>query len=191
MYPGQHAVQRAGQAAVIMAESGETITYRELEARSNRLARLLRAAGLKRLDHYAVFMENHPRYIECCAAGERSGLYFTCINSFLTASEVAYIVNNSLSKVLIASEAKRDIALAALAECPRVELCLIADGPGEGERVRNLDKATAEFPATPIADESLGGAMLYSRGRPASRRACCVRCPISRPLSRCRRSPRG
>jgi long-chain acyl-CoA synthetase len=164
MYPGQHAVQRADQPAVVMAGSGETVTYGELEARSNRLAHLLRAAGLKRLDHYAIFMENHPRYIECCAAGERSGLYYTAVNSFLNAGEVAYIIDNSLSRVLITSEAKRDIALAALADCPKVELCLIVDGPGEGSRVRSLVEATAEFPSTPIADESLGGAMLYSSG---------------------------
>jgi long-chain acyl-CoA synthetase len=164
MYPGQHAVQRADQPAVIMAGSGETITYRELEARSNGLAHLLRAAGLKRLDHYAIFMENHPLYVECCAAGERSGLYFTCINSFLTADELAYIVNNSLSKVLITSEAKREVALAAIRDCPKVELLLIVDGPGAGERIRNLSEATAEFPSTPIADESLGTAMLYSSG---------------------------
>jgi long-chain acyl-CoA synthetase len=164
MYPGQHAVQRADQPAIIMAGSGETITYRELEARSNRLAHLLRAAGLKRLDHYAVFMENHPRYIECCAAGERSGLYYTAVNSFLTAPELAYIVNNSQSKALIATQAKREIALAALRDCPKVELCLIVDGPAEGPRVRNLAEATAEFPATPIGDESLGAAMLYSSG---------------------------
>ena len=49
MYPGQHAVQRADQPAIVMARSGETITYRELEACSNRLAHLLRAIGLKRL----------------------------------------------------------------------------------------------------------------------------------------------
>ena len=147
-----------------MAGSGETITYRELEARSNRLAHLLRAAGLRRLDHYAIFMENHPRYIECCAAGERSGLYYTAVNSFLTAPELAYIVNNSQSKALIASQAKREIALAALADCPSVELCLIVDGPGDGSRVRNLAEAAAECPATPIADERLGAAMLYSSG---------------------------
>src|ERR1700723_782412 len=114
MYPGLHAEARADRPALIMAGSGETITYRELEARSNRLAHLLRAVGLKRLDHYAIFMENHPRHVECCAAGERSGLYYTAINSFLTADELAYIVNNSQSKVLIASQAKREIALAAL-----------------------------------------------------------------------------
>jgi long-chain acyl-CoA synthetase len=164
MYPGQHAVQRADQPAVIMAESRETITYCELEARSNRLAHLLRAVGLKRLYHYAIFIENHPRYVECCAAGERSGLYFTCINSILNADELAYIVNNSRSKVLITSEAKREVALAALRDCPKAELLLIVDGPGEGSRVRSLSEATAEFPATPIGDESLGTAMLYSSG---------------------------
>ena len=109
-------------------------------------------------------MENHPRYIECCAAGERSGLYYTAVNSFLTAPELAYIVNNSQSKALIASQAKREIALAALADCPSVELCLIVDGPGDGSRVRNLAEAAAECPATPIADERLGAAMLYSSG---------------------------
>ena len=72
MYPGQHAQARADQPAVVMAGSGEAISYRELEARSNRLAHLLRAAGLRRLDHYAIFMENHARFVECCAAGERS-----------------------------------------------------------------------------------------------------------------------
>jgi long-chain acyl-CoA synthetase len=164
MYPGLHAVARAAQPAIIMAGSGETVTYRELEARSNRLAHLLRAAGLKRRDHYAVLMENHPRFIECDAAGERSGLYYTNVNSFLTARELAYIVSNSLSKVLITSQARRKVALEALRECPNVELCLIVDGPGEGARVRNLDEATAEFPATPIPDESLGGPMLYSSG---------------------------
>ena len=164
MYPGKHAASRADQPAVIMAGTGETITYGELEARSNRLAHLLRARGLGRLDHYAIYMENNARYVECCAAGERAGLYYTCINSFLTPDELAYIVNNSQSKVLITSQAKRDVALAALAQCPAVELCLIVDGPGDGRKILNLDDATAGLPATPIADESLGTAMLYSSG---------------------------
>jgi long-chain acyl-CoA synthetase len=164
MYPGQHAQARADQPAVVMAGSGESVSYRELEARSNRLAHLLRGVGLRRLDHYSIFMENHPRFVECCAAGERSGLYYTCVNSFLTAPELAFIVNNSLSKVLITSQAKRDVALAALADCPGVELCLIVDGPGEGARVRNLSEVTAHCPADRIADERLGAAMLYSSG---------------------------
>src|SRR5262249_29740080 len=120
--------------------------------------------GLRRLDHYAIFMENNARFVETCAAGERAGLYYTTINSFLTPSELVYILNNSESKVLITSEAKRAVALAALPQCPRVKLCLIADGPGDGTQVLNLDAAIAPFSDERIADESLGNAMLYSSG---------------------------
>ncbi|HTY27897.1 MAG TPA: AMP-binding protein, partial [Mycobacterium sp.] len=162
MYSGAHA--GADRPAFIMAGSGEAVSHAELEARSNRLAHFFRRLGLARLDHYAIFMENNPRYVECCAAGERSGLYYTCINSFLTADEVAYIVNNSESRVLIFSEEKREMALAALEICPGVEVALIVDGAGTGARVHNLDEATRGLPATPSPDESLGVAMLYSSG---------------------------
>jgi acyl-CoA synthetase (AMP-forming)/AMP-acid ligase II len=121
-----------------MAETGEPVSYAELEARSNRLAHLLRARGLGRLDHYAIFMENHARYLESCAAGVRAGLYYTCVNSCLTPNELGYILDNSESRILITSQAKRSVALAALAQCPKIELCLVANGPGEGGRVQNL-----------------------------------------------------
>jgi long-chain acyl-CoA synthetase len=164
MYPGVHATERATQPAIIMAQTGETITYAEFEARANRLAHLFRKHGLNRLDHYAIFMENNSRFVECCAAGERAGLYFTCINSYLTADEVAYIINNSQSRVLITSQDKRETALKALEQCPKIELVLVVNGPGDGKRVHNLDEAAGGFPATAIADESLGTAMLYSSG---------------------------
>ena len=51
------------------------------------------------------------RFAETCAAGERAGLYYTCVNSFLTPDELAYILNNSQSKLLITSEAKRAVAM--------------------------------------------------------------------------------
>jgi long-chain acyl-CoA synthetase len=147
-----------------MAGTGETISFAELEARSNRLAHLLRRCGVGRLGHYSIYMENNARYVECCAAGERAGHYYTCVNSFLTAEELAYILNNSQSKVLITSQAKRDVVLAALPLSSGIALCLIVDGPSDGSRVLNLDEATAPFPPTPIPDESLGTAMLYSSG---------------------------
>jgi long-chain acyl-CoA synthetase len=164
MYTGKHAHLRPLQPAFIMADSGEAVTYAELEARSNRLAHLLRNRGLKRLDHYAIFMENNSRYLEACSAGERSGLYFTCVNSYLTASELAYIITNSESRILITSVAKLDVAREALQQCPKVELCIVADGAGESERIVGLREATSGLPKTPIPDESIGTAMLYSSG---------------------------
>jgi long-chain acyl-CoA synthetase len=164
MYTGIHAHLRPLQPAFIMAATGETVTYRELEARCNRLAHLFRNHGLRRLDHYAIFMENNSRYLESCGAGERSGLYYTCINSYLTPDELAYILNNSQSRVLITSRAKLDIAREALQRAPQVELCIVADGDGESEHIVGLAAVTRGLPATPIADESVGTAMLYSSG---------------------------
>ncbi len=164
MYAGKYAVQRAQQPAFVMAGSGETVTYAELDARTNRLAHLLRAHGLQRLDHYAIFMENNSRYLEACGAGERAGLYYTCVNSYLTADELAYILNNSESKVLITSRARRDVALAALAQAPRVRLALIVDGSGDDGPLQDYARAVEAHPGTPIADEWLGTPMLYSSG---------------------------
>ncbi|NPU65317.1 AMP-binding protein [Bradyrhizobium sp. 83012] len=168
MYTGKHARLRPLQPAFIMASTGEAVTYRELEARSNRLAHLFRRHGLKRLDHYSIFMENNSRYLETCGAGERSGLYFTCVNSYLTPGELAYILNNSQSRLLITSLAKLDVAREALKQAPGIELCIVADGHGselgESARIVGLQEATAGLPATPIADESVGTAMLYSSG---------------------------
>ena len=69
MYPGKHAFEKADQPCFIMAGSGEVVTYGEYEARTNRLAHLLRDCGLGRRDHYAIFMENNARYCEACGAG--------------------------------------------------------------------------------------------------------------------------
>jgi len=169
VYTGDRFHRHPERAAFVMASTGQAVSYAELEARSNRLAHLLRAEGLKRLDHYAIFMENHERYLECNGAGERAGLYYTCVNSYLTAEELAYIVNNSESQLLVTSIARFAVARAALASCPRVRRCLVVDG---GDAVRALDDArfvdfadaVAAYPGTPIADEALGAAMLYSSG---------------------------
>ncbi len=166
MYPGEYAIKYPDRAAFIMASNGEAVSYREFEERANRLAHLLRGEGLRRLDHYSIYMENNDRYLETCAAGERAGLYYTCVNSYLTADELAYIVQNSESKVLITSQSRLAVATEALGQCPDVGVMLVVDDPGghDDDRVRDYDAAVAAQPTDPIADESLGAAMLYSSG---------------------------
>ena len=166
MYPGNYATAHPDRAAFIMANSGLEVSYAEFEARSNRLAHLLRAEGLAHADHYSVFMENNERYLESCAAGERAGLYYTCINSYLTADEVAYIIQNSESQILITSRAKQETALAAAAQCPQLRRILVVDGDPTtlSDDCRDFATACAEHPDSPIADEQLGTSMLYSSG---------------------------
>ena len=179
MYPGKYAVAHPDRPAVIMAGSAEVITYREFEAGANRLAHFLRDRGLKRLDHYSIFMENNAPYLVTCAAGERTGLYYTCINSYLKADELAYILNNSESRVLITSAAKLEVAREALKLTPGIECVLVVGGAGDGELEQNYEKAVANFPNEPVADEQLGAAMLYSSGTTGRPKG------ILRPLPEC------
>ena len=166
MYPGKYAEAHPGRPAFIMASTGEAVSYAEFEGRSNRLAQLLRAQGLAHEDHYSIFMENNAHYLEACAAGERAGLYYTCINSFLTADEVAYIIQNSESQILITSAAKQDVALAAAELCKELKLVLVVDSnPATMTAIcRDYAQACAEHSAAPISDEQLGTSMLYSSG---------------------------
>ena len=160
-----------------MASTGDSVSFSEFEDRSNRLANLFRSFGLQRLDHYSVFMENNDRYLETCAAGERAGLYYTCVNSYLTVDELAYILDNSDSRVLITSAAKQEVALEAAAKCPGIELTLVVGGADSLNDAASLDEtasadgsvrdyvtAIASQSPTPIEDECIGTAMLYSSG---------------------------
>jgi len=163
MYAPQYAEVNPDRPAFIMASTGQSVSYREYDNRSNQLAHLLREYGLQRLDHYAIFMENNDRYLETCGAGERSGLYYTCVNSYLQPDELAYILNNSESKVLITSASRAAVALEAMKSAPNITHCLVVGAESTGDYI-NYEQAIANCPTTAIENESLGTSMLYSSG---------------------------
>ncbi|MDE0702433.1 MAG: AMP-binding protein [Rhodospirillaceae bacterium] len=148
--------------ALIMAGSGEIVTYADLEARSNRFAHLLRALGIRAGDHIAFFVENHPRFFELCWGAKRAGLYYTAISSYLTASEVAYIVNDCGARLFVSTDYKRDAAIAVPPLCPQLEHCLMIGGAADG--FASYEDAVAAQPGSRIADEVEGTDMLYSSG---------------------------
>src|SRR5690606_8404404 len=63
MFPGSFAATTPDKPAVIMAGSGQVITYAELDAEANRLSHVFRAAGLQQGDHVALCLENHTRFL--------------------------------------------------------------------------------------------------------------------------------
>src|SRR5437762_9204235 len=147
-----------------MASTGQTLTFAEYEAAADRVAQLFGDQGLKRLDHVALFMENNPRMLECEGGAERVGLYYTCINSYLAPDEVAHIVNDSQSKVVVSSRAKRETAIAVPPLCPNVDRWLMVDSDVEDGPYEPYEATLSKYPSDPVADESLGVAMLYSSG---------------------------
>jgi acyl-CoA synthetase (AMP-forming)/AMP-acid ligase II len=161
MHPCRHAETTPDKVALVMAASGEKLTYRELDALSNRGAQLFRRLGLRAGDCVALFMENNLLFLPICWAAQRAGLYYTCISSRLTAGEVEYIVRDSGAKVLLASPGLAKVAAEAAALLPGVTFLSVGGAiPG----YESYEAASGAMPGARIADETSGVDMLYSSG---------------------------
>ena len=161
MHPASHAQTHPDRAAYVMAGSGETVTYKQLDERSNQGAQLFRSLGLKTGDVIAILMENHPRFFEIAWAAQRAGLYYACISSKLTAGEIEYIMKDCEAKVLVTSAAGGGVVDELPALLPGVKLFMVGQPRAPYE---SFEAARDKQPASPIADESSGADMLYSSG---------------------------
>ncbi|MBO9707681.1 MAG: acyl-CoA synthetase [Caulobacter sp.] len=161
MHPFVHAQTQPDKPAYVMAGSGETVTYKQLDERSNQGAQLFRSLGLETGDVIALLMDNTARYFEITWAAQRAGLYYTCISTKLTPAEVEYIVKDCGAKAFIASPALDPVSEPLAALIPGVKLFRTGGARGPYE---DFETARAAMPITPIADETAGSDMLYSSG---------------------------
>lgn len=161
LHPIAHAQAKPEKPAYIMASTGETVTYGELEARANQGAHLIRSLGLKRGDAMAVMMENHPRYLELMWAAERTGVFVTCISSKLLVDEAEYIIRDGDCRVFIASSGTAGCAEALLPRIGDVTRLMVG---GTIPGYDSYEAARDTQPETEIADASPGQIMLYSSG---------------------------
>ena len=99
MHPSIHAATRGDHPAIVMAATGETMTFAELEAAANRFANLLRARGIGPGDAFALWLENRPEFHVVAWAAQRSGTTIVPVSTHLTPDEVAYILSDSGSKL--------------------------------------------------------------------------------------------
>ena len=164
MHPRLFVDTQPDTAALIMAGTGETITYRQLEQRANRGAQALRQLGLKPGDGVAIACDNRLDFFEVYWATQRSGLIMVLLSSRLKREEIAYIVNDSGSRALLGADklagTLRDI-VANRAEMPGLESIV---GIGPVDDLPDWHVLCSAQPDTPIADEEIGGRMVYSSG---------------------------
>jgi acyl-CoA synthetase (AMP-forming)/AMP-acid ligase II len=155
------AAHPADKTAVIFAGSGHRITFGDLERRANQGAHLLRSAGLGNGDVLAICIDNCPGFFDVACAASRSGLTLVPISTKLTATEVAFIVQNSNAKALVVSAGTDTAGDKLAAACPGVAVFSVGfDSPG----LRSWDALRITMPATPLADGQPGREMLYSSG---------------------------
>ncbi|HMG53276.1 MAG TPA: acyl-CoA synthetase, partial [Kofleriaceae bacterium] len=162
LHPSHHARTTPDKIAYRMAGSGDAISYRELDARSNQAAQLFRSLGLAAGDHIALLMENRLEFLVICWAAQRSGLFYTPISRYLTHGEIDYIVNDCGARVVITSPSCAGV-VAGLARGDGDTRAFYAVG-GARPGFESWDDAVAAQPATPIADQLAGRDMLYSSG---------------------------
>ncbi len=157
---GFQAEKHPDRPAIVMTGSGLVTTYQDLDERSNQLAHLLRDAGLRTGDHVALMMENGPEFLEVAWAAQRSGLYYTALNSHLRRSEAQHILDDCGASAFFISNSLAPIA--EQLDRRRIGLCIVTGGDTEGFLA--YEDALGPWPVTPIADEAEGREMLYSSG---------------------------
>ena len=111
----------------------------------------------------AVLMLNDDRTHEVAFGLQRSGLYYTMVNTHLAAEEAAYIVLDCGARTLITSAALASLATDLVARTPEMELRLMIGDPVAAGHT-SYDEFVAAFPGEPLAEEVEGSPMLYSSG---------------------------
>ena len=162
MYPGAHAATNPDKPALIMAGSGETVTYAQLDAEANRVSRMFRDAGLSPGDHVAWCLENHRNFLPLCWGAYYAGLIYTPMSSRLTTDEIAYIVDNSGAQAYITSRYKAAQAAELVDRMDSVDLRLMMDDVIDG--YESYEQAVAAASPEPLEGRVAGADMLYSSG---------------------------
>lgn len=160
MYPAAIARTAPDRLAYVMAGSGASLTYAELDEASNRLAQRLRAAGVKTGDTFLLALENRIEWPVAVAAGMRSGLYVTPVNSHLRAHELGALIAEAQPTAVLTSPTLAVTVAEALGNRRCLRLCV-----GEGaDGFLSFAEELAGSAAEPIEDEVFGARVLYSGG---------------------------
>lgn len=161
-FPDTWARTTPNKIAVLAANGNDSLTYRELDERSARLAHALRKAGLKRGDGIAFMLENRIEFFVCAWAAQRSGLFFTPLNTRLGLEEISSIVEDCRPCAVMISTRFRAIADAISRRVPDLAMAVSVGGdlPGYDSLDSLLDDASRISPE----DESEGAPLMYSSG---------------------------
>ena len=116
----------------------------------------------------AIFMENHPAMLLAEAGAERTGLYFTPVNSYLSAEEVAYVINDSRSRGRHHVDGQGGRRRATSGAVPRRRP--LDHGrhdrqrPAPSTAYESWDDTVGAQPTDHVPDEQMGAPMMYSSG---------------------------
>ncbi len=132
-----------------------TLSYRELDERSTRLAHLLQKRGLRKGDRVGIFFPKSVESVVCMFGVLKAGGVYVPLDPQAPAERVGYIIGNCGIRVLLTNKERR----AALAPevIAALDYCVMTDDSGSnGSGNRVVPWAMlGEFPASPAPEVTL------------------------------------
>lgn len=166
MYPGHWSSLKPEALAITLTGPGgmaaDSLTWKQLDERSNQLAQFFFSQGLREGDHIAVFLENSLVYFEVAWAALRSGLYMTPVNRYLTGEEAGYIIDDCDAKACVASAHLAEVAINVPRHAPQCRIWLMTGGAVNG--YQEYEEVRDAAPAERLERQPLGALMFYSSG---------------------------
>ncbi|WP_435742023.1 acyl-CoA synthetase [Nocardioides sp. SYSU DS0663] len=167
----RNARREPDRTAVVFEES--SLTFAELDERTNRLANALAARGVGHGDKVAVLMYNRLEVVESFFACQKLGACPVPVNFRLAPSELAYILEDSDAVVVLTDGRLTALALESTAELPAVRLVATTGDTGGSEgRAESYEELLAagsrEAPDADVDEDDLAFLMYTSgtTGRP-------------------------
>jgi len=120
------AVGRAAKAAFI--DPAETLSYGELQARSNRMANLLGTYGIPRESRVALLLLDTVDFPVAFWGAIKAGVVPVCLNTLLTGEQYAYVLGDSRAKALIVSPQLLPVVQPVLGQLPFLRHVFVAGG---------------------------------------------------------------
>ncbi|MFD1814810.1 fatty-acid--CoA ligase FadD5 [Rhodococcus gannanensis] len=163
-----HALMRPEETALRFL--GATTTWAGLHGRSEALADALHRRGVGFGDRVLIVMLNRPEYIEAVLAINSLGAIAVPVNFRLTPPEMAYIVTDSGSKVVVTDEQLAPLVAAVRAQVPELGVTIVAGGES-ADGVEGYEALVAEagesHPAVDLP-EDIPALIMYTSGTTGS-----------------------
>src|SRR5690242_15122199 len=141
-----------------------TITWREMDERSSRVAQGFLAAGLREQSRVAFLDKNGPEYFEVLLGGGKANVVNVAVNWRLTPAEMAYVINDAAARLLIVGPDFVGHLPAMEPELKSVERILVIGGHPRHEAYDAwVARQRAEDPQSPVAPAD-AAMQLYTSG---------------------------
>jgi len=123
------AVRHGDRIGIVCAETGRRLSFREINARANRLANALLELGLRKGDVVAVLSSNRAEIVEALFAFARTGIVGLPLNYRLAPGEIMDLMRTLEARALIVEGRFAHVIARASADVPSLREAAVFGGP--------------------------------------------------------------